>query len=131
VLILLAGIVVAGFGVFLIGLAVLAFVRPALVERFIGLFASSARAHYTEQAFRLLIGASMVMLAPATWQSGLFLVIGWMIAGTAVGLMLIPWRWHWRFGTWVMPAVLRHMELYAAGLFAFGVFLLSGVFWRA
>jgi hypothetical protein len=73
----------------------------------------------------------MVMLSPATWQSRVFLVIGRMIAATAVGLMLNPWRWQWRFVTWEMTAVLRHMELYAAGLFAFGVFLLSGVFWRA
>ena len=127
-MILLAEIVVAGFGIFLIGLAGIEFVVPALVERFFRSFASSARAHYTEQAFRLLIGASIVVLAPATWQTVLFRVVGWMIVGTAVGLILMPWRWHWRFGNWVRPTVLRQMKLYAVGMFAFGVFLLSGVF---
>ncbi len=120
--------VVAGFGVFLIGLAVAEFLVPALVEGFIRSFASSARAHYTEQAFRLLIGASIVVLAPATWHTALFRFLGWVIVGTAVGLILVPWRWHWRFGNRVMPILLRHMKLYAVGLFAFGVFLLSGVF---
>ncbi len=125
---LLAGIVVAGFGFFLIALAWLEFVKPALVESFIRSFASSARAHYTEQAFRLLIGASIVVLAPATWHTVLFRLVGWMIAGTAVGLILVPWRWHWWFGQLVMPRLLRHLKLYAVGLFAFGVFLLTGVF---
>ena len=128
VMILLAGIVVAGFGRFMIGLAAVEFVKPALVERFIRSFASSARAHYTEQSFRLLMGASIVVLAPATWQPGWFRVVGWMILGTTVGLILMPWRWHWRFGSWVGPTLLRHMKLYAVGMFAFGVFLLSGVF---
>jgi len=127
-MILLASVVNAGFGVFLIVLAAVEFVRPDIFERFIRLFASSARAHYTEQTCRLLIGASIIMLAPATWNALLFRVVGWMIFGSALGLILLPWRWHWRFGTWVMPKFLRYIKLYAIGLFAFGIFLLSGVF---
>jgi hypothetical protein len=125
---LLAGIVVTGFGFFLIILAWLGFVKPALFQRFIRSFASSARAHYTEQVLRLLIGAALVVLAPATWHTALFRVVGWLIFGTAVGLIILPWRWHWWFGQLVIPRLLRHLKLYAVGLFAFGVFLLSGVF---
>jgi hypothetical protein len=104
------------------------FVRPALAERFFKSFASSARAHYTEQVFRLLIGASIVVFSPAMWQSDWFRLVGWVIVVTAVGLLLVPWRWHHRFGELAMPLVLRHMSLYAAGLFAFGAVLLYGVY---
>jgi hypothetical protein len=125
---LLAGIVVGGFGIFLIGLAGVVFVKPACAERFFKSFASSARAHYTEQAVRLLIGASIVAYSPVMWQANLFQLVGWVIVVTTVGLLFTPWRWHHRFGQWAIPLVLRNMRLYAMGLFAFGAFLLYGVY---
>lgn len=124
----LAAIVVVAFGLFLTGLATMVFARPAVVERFLMSFASSARAHYVEQAFRFLIGASLVVLSPAMWQPYVFRFIGWIIAGTAVVLMLLPWRWHHRFGERVLPIVVRRLRVYAVGMLAFGVFLLYGVF---
>jgi hypothetical protein len=124
---LLAAIVVVAFGVFLIGLTGVVFAKPALAERFFTSFASSARAHYVEQAFRLIIGASLVLLSPAMWQPSLFGLIGWAIVASSVGLILIPWRWHHRFGQRVIPMIIRQMRLFAFGLFAFGVLLLYGV----
>ena len=123
---LLAGGVVVAFGLFLIGLSGIVFARPAVAERFFMSFASSARAHYIEQVFRLLIGASLVVLTPAMWQTNMFRVIGWAIVISSAGLMLLPWRWHHRFGQWVLPTFVRHMRLCAVGLFAFGVFLVYG-----
>lgn len=124
---LLAGIVVVAFGLFLIGLSGIVFARPALAERFFLSFATSARAHYIEQVVRLLAGASLVVRSPAMWQTSMFRIIGWAIVISSVGLLLIPWRWHHRFGQWVLPTLIRHMTLYAVGLFAFGVFLIYGV----
>lgn len=125
---LLAGFVVVAFGLFLIGLSCIVVAKPALAERFFMSFASSARAHYIEQVLRLLLGASLVVLAPAMWQASIFRVIGWAIVIGSVGLMLMPWRWHHRFAQWVLPTVVRHMRLYAVGLFAFGVLLVYGAF---
>lgn len=129
ILSLFAETVVVVFGLFLIGLAWVVFVKPAIAERFFTSFASSARAHYTEQAFRLLIGGSMVVLSPTMWQADLFRIVGWIIVVTSVGLLLIPWRWHHWFGQWAIPLVVRHMGLYAVGLSAFGALLLLGVFY--
>jgi hypothetical protein len=125
---LLAGIVVVACGLFLIVLTGVVFAKPALAEQFFMSFASSARTHYVEQALRLLIGASLVVLAPAMWQTNMFRLIGWAIVVSSVGLILIPWRWHHRFGEWVLPVLVRHMRLYAVGLLAFGALLLYGVF---
>ena len=125
---LLAGVVVVAFGLFLIGLSGMVFVKPALAERFFMSFASSARAHYTEQVLRLLIGASLVVLSPAMWQARLFRIIGWAVVISSIGLMLLPWRWHHRFGQRVLPTIVRHMRLFAVGLFAFGVLLVYAAF---
>ena len=57
--------IVVAFGVFLIGLAGLIAIKPRLAERFLRSFASSARAHYTEQALRLIAGGALVSFAPS------------------------------------------------------------------
>ena len=76
----------------------------------------------------VFIGASLVVLSPAMWQTNMFRLIGWLIVVSSVGLILIPWRWHHRFGELVLPMVVRHMRLYAVALFAFGALLRYGVF---
>ena len=125
---LLAGIVVVACGLCLIGFTCIVFVRPEPAKRFLMSFASSARAHYAEQACRLLFGTSLVVLSAAMWQATMFRVIGWALVISSLALLLMPWQWHHRFGRRVLPSVVRHITLYAAGVFAFGCLLLYGVF---
>ena len=54
---LLAGIVVVACGLAFIAFTGVVFARPALAERFLMSFASSARAHYVEMAFRFAFSA--------------------------------------------------------------------------
>lgn len=124
----LASVVVVGCGLFLIGLAGVILAKPPLAERFLLSFASSARTHYLEQALRLLIGASLLVLSPAMWQSSLFRLVGWALVSTSVALILLPWRWHQKFANRVLPTVVRYMTLYGVALAGFGALLLYGVF---
>ncbi len=124
---LLSGIVVVGFGLYLTGLAVVIALKPLLAERFLKSFASSARAHYTEQAVRLIVGVAIVIFAPSMWYTDLFKVFGWLIIVTAVGLLLIPWHWHHKVGTWAIPLAIRHLKLLAIGASALGTLILYGV----
>ena len=123
-----AGVLLVAFGLFLVGLAIVVFARPALAERFFMSFASSARAHYTEQCVRLLIGASLIVRSAAMWQPKVFWFVGWGIVLSSLVLILTPWQWHHRFGEKVLPIVIRRMKLFAIGLLAFGVLLIYGVF---
>ena len=125
---LLASFVVVAFGVLLIAFTGVAFAKPATAERFLRLFASSARTHYVEQVSRLLIGAALVVLSPGMWQPNIFWLVGWAIVVSSAALMCVPWRWHHRFGERVGPILFRHLRLYAVGAFAFGALLLFGVF---
>ncbi len=123
---LLSGIVVVAAGLFLIGLAIVVVVKPVLAERFLNSFASSARAHYTEQALRLVAGSGLVLFSPSMWYAELFAFLGWLIVVTSVGLLFIPWQWHHRFGKWAIPLAIRHMKWYAISAFALGAFILYG-----
>ena len=119
-------IVVIASGLFMVGLAILIFIKPAVTERFILSFASSARAHYIEMCFRLLLGASLVLLSHEVWQPKLFLALGWIIVITSVALLLMPWQLHQRLGRRVLPILVRNMKPYGLGVFAFGALLLYG-----
>ena len=121
---MVAVVLVVAFGVLLIVFTGVTFAKPAIAVRFLMRFASSARAHYIEQVFRLLIGAALVVLSPAMWQSNLFSLVGWAIVLSSAVLMCIPWQWHHRFGERVLPIVVRHVRLYAVGSLAFGALVL-------
>jgi len=122
-----AGAILVAFGLFLVGLTVVVFAKPAIAERFFLSFASSARAHYTEQVVRLLIGASLIIRSAAMWQPRVFWFVGWAIVLSSLMLIATPWQWHHRFGEEVRPMLIRHMKLFAVGLLAFGVLLIYGV----
>ena len=123
-----AAVVVVAFGLLLIVFTGVAFATPAIAERFLMRFASSARTHYVEQIFRLLIGAALVVLSPAMWQPTMFWLVGWAIVVSSAALMCVPWQWHHRFAERMLPIVVRHLRLYAVGSLAFGALLLYGVF---
>lgn len=120
----LATLVVAGFGLFLLGLAGTVVVMPPRAERFLLSFANTARAHYTEQALRLLVGLALVASASSLRFPGLFTLFGWIMVATTLVLLLMPWHWHHHFAGRVMPPVIRQMRVLALGAFALGVFVL-------
>lgn len=120
----LSGAVVAGFGLFLLGLAVLITTMPAHAEGVLRGFASSALTHYAEQGVRVIVGAVILNFAGSMQYPALFTLFGWLIIVTRAALLLIPWRWHNRFATLVMPPVFRQMRLFARGAFALGAFVL-------
>ena len=125
---LVAAIVVIVFGLLLIAFTGVAFAQPAVAERFLIRFASSARAHYVEQGFRILIGAALIVLSSAMWQPKMFWLFGWAIVVGSAALICVPWRWHDRLGERVRPMLVRYLKLYAVGAFALGVLLLYGFF---
>ena len=123
-----AAVVVVAFGLSLIAFAGVAFAKPAIAERFLTAFASSARTHYAEQVVRLLVGAALVVRSPIMWQPEMFWLVGWAIVVSSAVLLCVPWRWHHRLGERMLPLLVRHLRLYAAGSFAFGALLLYGMF---
>ena len=123
----LSGMVVVTFGCFLVGLAVMIAIKPQLAERFLHSFATSARAHYTEQTLRLIAGGAMVIFAPSMRYPGLFRLFGWLIVVTTAALLVLPWRWHSEFAKWAIPLVIRHMKLFALAAVALGTLIFYGV----
>ena len=123
-----AAAIVVVFGLSLITFTGVAFAKPARAERFLMSFATSARAHYVEQAFRILVGAALVVLSSTMWQPKMFWLFGWAIVISSAALICVPWQWHDRLGERLRPMLVRHLKLYAVGAFALGLLLLYGFF---
>jgi len=123
-----AAVVVVAFGLSLVAFPGVAFSKPAIAERLLSAFASSARAHYVEQAVRLLIGAALVVRSPTMWQPNMFWLVGWAIVVSSAVLLSVPWQWHRRLAERLLPLLVRHLRLYAVGSFVFGALLLYGVY---
>jgi len=123
----LSGVVVVAIGVYLVGLAVVIALEPRLAGRFLESFASSARAHFTEQTLRLIAGGAMVFFAPSMWFPDLFNIFGWLMVVTAGGLLLMPWMWHRAFAKWAIPVAIRHMKFVALGASALAILIFYGV----
>jgi len=124
----LSGLVVAASAASFIGFTVLVFANRAAAERFLMNFVSSARTHFMEQIFRVLLGASLVIYSSEMWQAEIFRVFGWVIVVSSVVLMLLPWQWHQRLGKIELPIIIRYMRLYAICVFSMGAVILYAVF---
>ena len=123
----LASVLVLLAGLYLIGLAGLAFVSPQRATVFLSSLASSAFAHYIELLVRIVLGAAFVLYAPQMKFTSIFLVFGWVLIVTTVGLLAVPWTLRHRFASWSVPQATRNMTLFALGSLAGGVFVILSV----
>lgn len=119
----IAGMIVVASGVWLLGLGIACLFVPQQAGRFLSGFASNARVHVLEQALRLVAGTGFVLFAPRMAFPWVFEILGWILIGTSVMLLLIPWRWHQRFARQVVPIAIRYIKLYALGALLFGFFV--------
>ena len=118
---LLAGAVVVGAGLYLVALGICCFIQPRLAAKFLLGHASSGFLHYLELAIRLLVGASLVQRAPAIFYPAFFSVSGWILIGTTIVLLMVPWRWHREFAQQAVPLALRHIKLLGIASIAIGI----------
>ncbi|RNC80453.1 MAG: hypothetical protein ED559_01170 [Phycisphaera sp.] len=123
-MIYLAYSIVLASAFFLIALAVLIFVRPTQAEKFLSLFAGSARAHFTEQFLRLVAGIGFVVYAPESAWPIIFAVFGWLLIVSALMLIVLPWKLHHHFGSRVIPIVIKYKHIYGIGALVLGLLIL-------
>jgi len=124
---LLTSILVLLTGLYLIGFALGLLLSPARATRFLGGFASSAFTHYLELVLRLTAGGAILRCAPQMLFSDFFVIFGWILVVTTVGLFAVPWQWHQRVAQWGVPYATRNLKLVAAASFVVGGFVLASV----
>lgn len=121
---ILTKVLILLFALFLIILSVIMMVNSKWGRKFLESFASSAKAHYTEMAIRLVFGASLILHQSYDHYGYYLQLLGWVVVITTIGLLVFPWRWHHKFASKVIPPVIRFMKLYALMLLVFGIMLI-------
>ncbi len=124
----MAAVLVVVSAVWLIGLAVVAFVRPEVVKGFFGKFASSAFTHFLEMFVRLVVGAAFVIYAAQMKFSVVFTAFGWLLIATTAVLLFVPWKLHRRFADKSLPMVHKWMPAFGVVSLFGGVFILYSFF---
>jgi hypothetical protein len=113
----IALMVVAAAGLWLVGVAFLMALRPRyclhLFEKMsVDLLGrSNWRLQFTEQGLRVLAGMALIARAPASKLPLVFEVAGWLLVATSLLIIVAPIRWHGAYGTWwvkrLSPLVIR------------------------
>ena len=114
-------------GLYLISFALVMLLAPARAKRFLSGFASSAFTHYLELGLRLIAGVAILLYAPQMLFSNFFVIFGWILVVTTVGLFAVPWQWHRRFAQWGVPYATRNLRLVAGASFVLGGFVIASV----
>ena len=122
-----SSIIVLLTGGYLISLSVFLLLLPTRGKRFLGGFASSAFTHYLEILLRFVVGGAILLNAPYMLFSDFFVISGWIMVLTTIGLSIIPWQWHRRFAQWAVPYATRRLWVIAVASFVFGGFVLASV----
>jgi hypothetical protein len=128
---LLAPLLVLLAGLYLVALGAAAWVVPQRAARFLNGFAESPGRHYAELGLRLLVGGAFVLHAPGMRFPAAFTLFGWLLVGTTVALLLVPWTWHRRFARQAVPVAVAHLRLLAAGSLVLGGAVLAALRWGA
>ena len=115
-------------GLYLLALGTASLVAPARTSRFLLGFAGSQSLHYFEIFLRIVAGAAFVYQAPRMSFSSAFSLFGWVLLCTTVGLLVVPWRWHYRFAQKTVPQVTKYIALLGLSSLAIGGFVLVAVF---
>lgn len=125
---ILAAVTVLLAGLWLVGLAVVTFVKPDAVKAFFGKFASSALTHFVEMFLRLVVGIAFVIYAPQMKFAIVFTAFGWLLIVTTAVLMFVPWKLHKKFSDRSLPMMYEWLTVFAVVSFLGGAFIVFSFF---
>lgn len=115
------------FALFLMGLAVLIFIRRAAALTFLSKFASTPSVNALEAVLRFLAGIGFMGASPKLQFSAIAFYFGLLLAATAVPMLFLP-KLHARYGEWSMKVLPKILPFYALAALSMGVFILCALF---
>lgn len=124
---ILALLVLAVTALYFIFLGAAALFKPALAQRFLLGFADNPAVHYLELFLRLMVALALLWRAPAMLYAQLFFCFAWIVLGTTLVMLLLPWRWHRAFARRTVPYANRYVRWIGAVSLVLGVFLLAAL----
>jgi hypothetical protein len=88
------------FGLWLIAVGALMIVRPGTALRALQRFGTTAVIHYGELTVRTIVGAALVLAAPASHHPPVLEACGWFLVVTSLLIGVLPRTWHAQYSGW-------------------------------
>ena len=115
-------------GVWLIAATGVMLVRPRIALQFVGKMASTNLINYSELTLRLIWGLALVVYAEFAAFPQTFRVMGFVLAVTAIILLLVPRKWHAAYAVfWSNKLTVPLVRFFAPFSLALGIFLIWAV----
>ena len=121
---IVAGAITILFGLYLITLLIVTLLNKRFATSFLSSFASSAKAHYIEQTLRLIAGLGVLFYSHNMLLPDLFRIFGLVLTATSALLIIMPWKWHNKFGKRAMPLVMKNLTFYGVSASILGLVVL-------
>lgn len=112
------------FSLYLISLPFVVLIKKDIALKYFSSFASSQKAHLTEQLFRFVFGIAIFDYSDKMLYSNFYYSFGLIIIITTLILTIVPWKWHHEIGKKAIPLTLKYLNLYSFSAFIFGLFIL-------
>ena len=119
-----AGIITTLFGLSLFALLIMTLLKKEFTMKFLSSFASSAKAHYIEQLLRIIAGLGLLIYSDHMLFPALFKIFGWGLTASSALLIIMPWKWHNKFGKLAIPFVIRNLVLYTISASIIGLVII-------
>ena len=116
------------FGLFLIGVGLLMFIKPGKALEYLSKAGSTNLINYLEITIRMLPAFCLVIYAPYSRYPIPFSTLGWFMIGTSLVLYAIPRRFHHKYALfWAERFKTTHVRILAPLSILFGSWIISGI----
>jgi hypothetical protein len=106
------------FGLWLIAVSALMIIRPSTALQALQRFGTTAIIHYGELTVRTIMGAALVVAAPASRHPPVSEACGWFLVVTSLLIAVLPRTWHALYSGWwakrIPPVAVRLLAPMAA-----------------
>lgn len=126
-LIVVAKAILLAVTAYFLALGATALLREKSAKRFLLGFAETPARHYAELVVRLLVGGSLLLVAPTAAHATAMSALGWILVISTLAMALMPWRLHQRFAQSAVPKALRYLPLIGVTSLLMGGWLLWSV----
>jgi uncharacterized protein YjeT (DUF2065 family) len=121
---LLVFTVVIAVGIYFVALGIACLLAPSRAKRFLQGFATSPLKHYAELLARFIVGVAFLVQSRTMLFPTVFDTFGWILIGTTICLLFVPWRWHHRFAQRSVASAIRYIAAIGVCSLAIGAMLL-------
>lgn len=116
--------IIISAAMYFITLGCAAISKPNIAARFLLGFAENPKVHYLELFLRLIVGFALMHHSDKMQFANISSFFAWVLIISTICLLVLPWRWHYRFAKKTVPYANRYLGIIGISSLGIGIFLI-------